>query len=397
MNLWSAFLSHQDADHPTHKWKYYFPVYERYFQHFIYKPLTFLEIGCWRGASTRLWKRYFGPHATIIGVDINPACKAYEEDQIHIRIGAQQDTQFLQSLLDEFGVPDIVLDDGSHMMSHVTATFEFLYPRMAKNGIYMVEDLHTAYWQRFEGGLRRPTTFIEKAKGLIDEMHAHYTQGGALLPTNFTHTTMSVCFYDSMVVFEKCAAKVNRGISMPASYDAVHHLVLDLLYLDKQSDTAELYQRVRLETDGERLLQANERLLQQGQLRPAYVIAMVLAKSGREHWNIAFSLAAGEMIFRLPMQWEYPLQELARMSDGVESQQREEYLRERVRPILVPFLQRVLQQRSVEYLRQIVAITQACIPDLQESLSGLESGAAGEESQNSLLAQAALVLQRLQA
>jgi hypothetical protein len=60
-----------------------------------------------------MWKRYFGPHATIIGIDINPKCKAYEEDQIAIRIGEQQDVTFLNSVLDEFGAPDIVLDDGS--------------------------------------------------------------------------------------------------------------------------------------------------------------------------------------------------------------------------------------------------------------------------------------------
>jgi cephalosporin hydroxylase len=80
--------------------------------------------------------------------------------------------QFLQSIVDEFGAPDIVLDDGSHMMTHVVASFEFLYPRIAKNGIYMVEDLHTAYWDEYEGGLHKPATFIELCKNLIDELNA---------------------------------------------------------------------------------------------------------------------------------------------------------------------------------------------------------------------------------
>jgi hypothetical protein len=151
-----------------------------------------------------MWKRYFGPHARIIGIDVNPACKDWEEDQIEIRIGDQSDENFLQSLIDEFGPPDIVLDDGSHMMSHVGASFQFLYPRVAKNGIYMVEDLHTAYWDEFEGGLHKSSTFIERCKQLIDELNADHTRG-ALPATEFTKSTLSMHFYDSVAVFERGA------------------------------------------------------------------------------------------------------------------------------------------------------------------------------------------------
>ena len=200
MNLWSDFLAN-DA-RVIHKWKHYFPAYERHFRSFVYKPLTFIEIGCGLGGSLQMWKRYFGPYARIIGIDVLPECKAFEEDQIEVRIGRQQDQKFLQSVLDEFGAPDIVLDDGSHMMSHVVASFESLYPQVAKNGIYMVEDLHTAYWEEFEGGLHKPSTFIELCKTLIDELNADHTRE-ALPATEFTKTTLSMHFYDSIAVFEK--------------------------------------------------------------------------------------------------------------------------------------------------------------------------------------------------
>lgn len=200
MNLWSDFLTNDGR--VIHKWKHYFPIYERHFHEFVYKPMTFVEIGCGQGGSLQMWKRYFGPHAIIVGVDIIPECKTYEEDQIEIRIGAQEDTRFLQSLVDEFGAPDIVLDDGSHRMSHVVKTFEFLYPRIASNGIYMVEDLHTAYWEEYEGGLRRPGTFIELCKGLLDELNSDHTRS-ALPPTAFTRTTLGMHFYDSVAVFER--------------------------------------------------------------------------------------------------------------------------------------------------------------------------------------------------
>lgn len=184
------------------KWKHYFPIYERHFSSFVYKSVTFVEIGVAFGGSLPMWKRYFGPHATIVGIDILPECKAFEEDQVAVRIGAQQDTRFLAEIVDEFGPPDIVLDDGSHMMSHQVATFEFLYPRLAKNGVYMVEDLHTAYWPEFEGGLRREGTFIELCKNLLDQLNADHSRG-AIQPTEFTTTTMGMHLYDSVAVFER--------------------------------------------------------------------------------------------------------------------------------------------------------------------------------------------------
>jgi len=200
MNLWAYF---QNNEGPLiNKWKHYFPVYERHFRHFVNRPVIFLEIGVYHGGSLKMWKHYFGPHARIIGIDILTKCKQFEEDQIAVRIGKQQDRGFLQSVLDEFGSPDIVLDDGSHLMSEVTASFRYLYPRVAKNGVYVVEDLHTSYWEEFQGGLRKASSFIEICKGLVDELHAEHSRG-ALAPTDFTNTTLSMHFYDGMVVFER--------------------------------------------------------------------------------------------------------------------------------------------------------------------------------------------------
>src|ERR1700693_1892283 len=172
MSLWSDFLTNEGR--LIHKWKHYFPIYERHFHEYVYKTVTFIEIGCGQGGSLQMWKRYFGPHARIIGLDIDPKCKAFEEDQIEIRIGPQQDAGFLGEVLKEFGAPDIVLDDGSHIMSHVCATFNYLYPRLPVSGIYMIEDLHTAYWDEYEGGLNRQGSFIELSKHLIDELNADH-------------------------------------------------------------------------------------------------------------------------------------------------------------------------------------------------------------------------------
>jgi hypothetical protein len=200
MSLWAEFLTNDKR--PIHKWTHYFPIYEDHFARYVNRPMVFLEIGCGKGGSLQLWKRHLGPFAQIVGIDIVESCKAFEEDQIAVRIGTQADCGFLDGVLAEFGPPDVVLDDGSHVMSHIRASFAHLYPRMSPTGVYMVEDLHTAYIQEYEGGLRREGTFIEQCKGLIDELNAD-DAGEALKPTAFTRSTLSMHFYEDVVVFER--------------------------------------------------------------------------------------------------------------------------------------------------------------------------------------------------
>lgn len=200
MNLWQDFLINQDR--VIDKWPHYFPAYERHFGPWRNKSLTFLEIGVFKGGSLQMWQRYFGPLAKIVGIDINKDCKKFEEPGIAVRIGDQSDTAFLQKVIDEFGVPDVVLDDGSHRMDHIMSTFQFLYPKLPKNGVYMVEDLHTAYWDDYGGGVKRQGSFIEHAKDCVDRLNADHTRG-ALAPDDITRKTYSISFYDSITVLEK--------------------------------------------------------------------------------------------------------------------------------------------------------------------------------------------------
>jgi hypothetical protein len=57
-------------------------------------------------------------------------------------------------------------------------------------------------WPDFGGGLGKPDTFIGIAKGLIDELNADHT-GDGHAATEFTRTTHAMCFYDSIIVFER--------------------------------------------------------------------------------------------------------------------------------------------------------------------------------------------------
>jgi len=185
-----------------HKWLHYFDIYERHFRRFRNRPVTMLEIGVHGGGSLHMWRDYFCEGSTIVGIDINPDCKQHEAENIHVHIGSQDDPEFLRHVADEYAGFDIILDDGSHVNSHVITTFDTLYPRLAENGVFLVEDMHTSYWPKFGGGLNRPGSFIEHAKAKIDELNATHVRGDFPV-TDFTRTTDAICFYDSVVVFEK--------------------------------------------------------------------------------------------------------------------------------------------------------------------------------------------------
>lgn len=200
MDLWSHFQ--QNTGKTIHKWHHYFPIYEKYFSAFRNKTVTFLEIGVFKGGSLQMFSEYLGPKATVIGIDIDENCKAFESDFAKVRIGDQGDPNFLESVLNEFGPPDLVLDDGSHKMHDVRASFNYLYPMLSKNGIYMVEDMHTSYWQEYGGGYLHQDSFIEYSKSLIDQLNFQHARENLPSP-QWIRDTSSISFFDSMVIFEK--------------------------------------------------------------------------------------------------------------------------------------------------------------------------------------------------
>lgn len=195
-----------------HKWMHYFEIYDRHFARFRGGDVHVLEFGVFQGGSLDMWKHYFGPRCKIYGVDINPACKALETDDVRIFTGDQEDRAFLKSLATQIPRVDILIDDGGHTMRQQIATFEELFGHVAADGVYLCEDLHTSYWPHWGGGYRKRGSFIEYAKGLIDSLHAWHSQSGRLQVDEFTRSAHSLHWYDSVLVIEKrpMAAPVHR-------------------------------------------------------------------------------------------------------------------------------------------------------------------------------------------
>jgi hypothetical protein len=191
------------------KWHHYLPLYEKYLTPWRGRPVRMLEIGVHRGGSLKLWRDFFGPEAVIFGIDINPACAAFDGQSGQVRIGSQANPAFLRKVVAEMGGIDIVLDDGSHVSAHMRASLDALYPQLSEGGLYIVEDVHACYWTQFGGGYRRPGSFVETVKTMIDDMHHWYhTQGQRIGAT--ADNLGAVHVHDSMVVLEKTAVAPPR-------------------------------------------------------------------------------------------------------------------------------------------------------------------------------------------
>lgn len=183
----------------------YTAVYERYFQHIKYNSFEILEIGIGGGnnkesggGSLRLWKRYF-PKAQIIGIDIFDK-SFFEEKRIKTYIGNQSDIEFLNKLTAQHSF-DIVIDDGSHMSNDVITSFLNLFPKMPSKSLYIIEDVHTCFYdsdEKYQG-----MSTIEFFKSLIESIPfssqnlVEMNEIRMLPPIDFIH------FYPKLIIIQK--------------------------------------------------------------------------------------------------------------------------------------------------------------------------------------------------
>ena len=186
------------------KWHHYFEIYHRHFARFTGQSPVVVEVGIAMGGSLAMWHHYFGPGTRVIGIDVDPQCRQFEDTATTILIGDQADRNFLATVRDQVSHIDILIDDGGHTMAQQIVTFEELYPHIQPNGVYLCEDMHTSLWQNFGGGYLRKGTFLEHTKGLVDRLFSWHSRDLAALSVNeFTLTTHGIHFYDSVVVMEK--------------------------------------------------------------------------------------------------------------------------------------------------------------------------------------------------
>jgi len=94
----------------------------------------------------------------------------------------------------------IIIDDGSHVSEHVITSFHTLFPYLANNGIYVVEDLHTSYLPEMGGNwkdLNQSTSSMSMLKSLADGLNYEYIPNRTM--EIFDSSIVSIHFYPKLV------------------------------------------------------------------------------------------------------------------------------------------------------------------------------------------------------
>jgi hypothetical protein len=105
----------------------------------------------------------------------------------------------------ESGPFDIIIDDGSHRVWHVLASFEVLFPLLKDGGIYVIEDIQSSYWPEWGGSedLNSTETSMALAKRLTDSVNYEEYVDESYEPTYYDKNVVGVHFYHNLVIIEK--------------------------------------------------------------------------------------------------------------------------------------------------------------------------------------------------
>ncbi len=190
---------------------FYTPHYQLHFKKFKFKKINLLEIGVGGyespyegGKSLRMWKKYF-PFGKIFSIDIYDK-SPLQESRIKIFKGSQVDKEFIDKVINEIGIIDIIIDDGSHINEHVIETFRMLFPKLRDGGIYVIEDTQTSYWEEYGGDsndLNNPKTMLNFFKSLTDSLNNKEFIKSNYEPNYYDKKIISIHFYHNLIFVYK--------------------------------------------------------------------------------------------------------------------------------------------------------------------------------------------------
>ncbi len=192
--LWEYFQNHKEG-HGILKWNHYFEVYHRHLHKFVGRKVDILEIGIFSGGSLEMWRSYLGAQCHVYGIDIEPACKAYENDHVSVFIGDHADRAFWRPFKDSVKGVDILIDDGGHTPEQQQTTLEEMLQHIRPGGVYICEDTTCAFnrFSAFASGLVNDLNSWNPVPGLSDELER----------TTFQSAIHSIHFYPFLMVIEK--------------------------------------------------------------------------------------------------------------------------------------------------------------------------------------------------
>ncbi|NVM37126.1 MAG: class I SAM-dependent methyltransferase [Candidatus Lokiarchaeota archaeon] len=210
----------------------YAKAYKNIFLEFDFNAsINILEIGVNKTAGMYLYKQIF-PNSNICGIDINPNTPHSEVGRVWI--GNEIDGKLLDTISEEEGPFDLIVDDGSHLQDHQIIIFEHMFPLLNPGGIYVCEDVHTSYHERYQNEDkffgRKPLnetvdneSFIDYSKRLVDLINFNAWGKGYQNPRTYEWVTNATDLkkYNSYNIDEKIYKSINF-ISFYPSIVAFH-------------------------------------------------------------------------------------------------------------------------------------------------------------------------------
>lgn len=145
--LYKAF---QNSPEGSTKHTGFFEIYTHWLEKHKDKNITLIEVGVLNGGSLFMWRSYLGKKARIIGIDLNPNAKKWENFGFEIFIGNQADSKFWEKTLKKIKSFDIFIDDGGHTnLQQITTLNQLLKFPNKNDALVFIEDTHCSYMKEF--------------------------------------------------------------------------------------------------------------------------------------------------------------------------------------------------------------------------------------------------------
>ncbi len=197
MHLSPSHLAFEYSPYHSIKHFNYFSIYDNLLLKYVGKPIIFVEIGVLDGGSLFMWRKFLGPEARIIGIDLNPSATKWREFGFEIFIGDQADFSFWASFFKSVGTIDVLLDDGGHTNYQQIVTLLATADFVRNGGTIIIEDTHTSY---MKFGNFKKASFIEFSKKLIDEINRRHLNRGTKL-NGLSKCVFAITQFESISAF----------------------------------------------------------------------------------------------------------------------------------------------------------------------------------------------------
>ena len=106
------------------------------------KPKKVLEIGIQRGGNVSFYLQILPAGSTVVGIDIHLPKQKLPESIQFIK-GSSLDTKVIAEA-SKYGPYDLIVEDASHIQSHVRKNLDNYSPMLKTNGILIIEDTQYA-------------------------------------------------------------------------------------------------------------------------------------------------------------------------------------------------------------------------------------------------------------